>query len=176
MSKIVNDDDSKVFIATSVHEGQKAGFVITWVSEASLNRKNPKIILIVSKFSETLKVMEKSLKLCLNLLASSQKEEFCVFGLNSSKDLDKFSSFRHIVSDYGVELFESSGFVKCHIDRIFETPDRKILYCSIIQEQDTGKPPMILSDILRELPLLTQNLLAEKYSRDTLRDESQFSS
>jgi flavin reductase (DIM6/NTAB) family NADH-FMN oxidoreductase RutF len=176
MSKIVNDDDSKVFVATSVFENTKAGFVITWVSEASLNRKSPKIILIVSKYNETLKVMERNQRLCLNLLSKNQKDEFCVFGLKTSKEVDKFSSFRHKISDHGIELLECSGFVKCRIDDIFETPDRKILYCSIEEEHNHERPPMILSDILREIPLLSKKLLDEKFSKDSLRDESQFSS
>lgn len=176
MSKIVNDDDSKVFVATSVHQEAKAGFVITWVSEASLNRKNPKIILIVSKYNETLKVMERSRKFCLNLLSKGQKDEFCVFGLKSSKEVDKFTTFRHNTTDYGIELLGSSGFVNCRIDEVFETPDRKILYCSIEEECIHEKPHMILSDILRELPLLNKKLLEEKFSKDSLRDESQFSS
>ena len=176
MSKLVNDDDNKVFIATASHDGVNAGFVITWVSEASLNRKKPKIIMVVSKFNKSLSVIEQSRKVILNLLSSKQMKEFGIFGLKSSRDVDKFKNFVHEKTNFGIKLNNSAGYVACTVDDVFETPDRKILYCTVCKEEETELPIMVLSEVLANLDQGTRDTLSHKFEADSLRDEGQFSS
>lgn len=176
MSILVNDDDNKVFIATAISGEVKVGFVITWVSEASLNRKKPKIIMVVSKFNQSLPIMEKSRKVLLNLLSYSQIREFCVFGLKSSREINKYESFEFETTSYGIKLNNSAGYIACTIDNIFETPDRKILYCTVRMEEETQLPIMILSEVLANLDKETLKSLSHKFEEDSLRDEVQFPS
>ncbi len=176
MSKLVNDDDNKVFIATANHNGMSAGFVITWISEASLNRKKPKIIMVVSKFNKSLSLIEQSRKVLLNLLSFNQIREFGTFGLKSSRDVDKFETFIHEKTSYGIKLSNSAGYVACTVDEVFETPDRKILYCTVCHEEATDLPIMILSEVLASLDRGTRVTLSHKFEADARRDEGQFTS
>lgn len=176
MSKLVNDDDNKVFIATATHNGFNAGFVITWVSEASLNRKKPKIIMVVSKFNKSLSIIEQSRKVLLNLLSHKQMREFGIFGLKSSREINKFETFNHETTSFGIKLSDSAGYVACTVDDIFETPDRKILYCTVCHEEDTELPIMVLSEVLANLDQTARETLSHKFEADSLRDEGQFSS
>ncbi|HXH76261.1 MAG TPA: flavin reductase [Bacteriovoracaceae bacterium] len=174
MSKVVNDDDNKVFIITSKIGDKKSGFVITWISEASLNRKNPKIIMVVSNFNAGLSTLEKSHSFCLNLLSKDQLKEFYTFGVKSSTSFDKFAHVDHVVTGRGIEIKGCAGYVHGRIDDIFSTPDRKILYCTIEEERETGRPQMILNEVLGQLEEPWKSELKLKFERDSLRDENQF--
>lgn len=167
MSKIIDDDDNKVFIATSYHDGRNVGFVLTWVSVDDSRQ----IVMIISKRNDSLKIIEASGKVCLNLLSEIQVDELYIFGTKSSSTYEKFSAFSHKSIGAGIELANSAAYVHCIIRSIHENLDRKIIYCEVVAEREMALRPMHLTDILENMPRQKKD---ELDSKRTFQSEQKF--
>ncbi len=171
---LVNDLHHKVYVATCESEGRKYGFVLTWVTPASLTRKDPKVILVVSRFNDSARALLRERRCCLHLLAESQLREFFIFGSRHSLREDKFKEFEWRPGSSGPVLGGCAGHGQVAIEEVFETPDRYVLYGTVAQESHGGEAPLILGPALERLGPLERKALEEKMAQDSLRDEKQF--
>jgi flavin reductase (DIM6/NTAB) family NADH-FMN oxidoreductase RutF len=176
MSLIVQDLHSPVYVLTTIFEGVKAGCVITWVSRASLNEKEPRIIMVVSKFNDTLNLLQKSSVFVLNLLHASQLSELIHFGSEHSLSTDKFQHTNYEETSQGIILKDAAGYAFGKIEKSWETPDRFIFYARIIKEKKLSQDVLILQKALEELPADKKEIFDSHFREDTLRDEKQFTS
>lgn len=174
MNQLINDDDSKVYIISVTDGSTYAGFVLTWVVTASLNQKDHKILLVVSKFNSSLQFLKQKGSFIINQLSKGQKEEFFLFGSQSSTEVDKFAGIKGSIQSEGIILPGVAGHARGKIDEMFETPDRILLYCTLSQEVTNLCPPMILKDVLGQLTPHQKQVLDRKMRLDSQRDEIQF--
>lgn len=174
MSLIVGDFHSPVYVLTTIHEGAKAGCVITWVTKASLNQKEPRIIMVVSKFNDTLKLLQKSFSFVINLLHVSQLDEFISFGGLHSFTVDKFQPYESEEVSEGIILRKAAGHAIGVVEKSLETPDRFIFYGKIIKEKKFSSDVLLLQNALNQLSPEKKEMLETRFRQDTLRDEKQF--
>lgn len=174
MSQLINELNISVYLVT-VNDGDKAaGFVATWISKASLNDKNHKIVLVISKFNASTKFLLKSKHFVINQLSENQMEEFYLFGTSHSDQLDKFQGFTNTTIPQGRILSGVAGHATGEIVSHLETPDRIILYCSLSEEVTGLGTPMILKEALAKLSPERKIKLERKMQHDSMRDEYQF--
>lgn len=174
MSLLVDDLESKVFVVTLIEQGRKAGFVLTWAVKASLNENKPRILLVISKFNHSARFLYPGRNLGLNLLSRRQVNEFYLFGSSHSDELDKFAPFSHEERQGGIWLKSSAGYASLLVEQIFETPDRLIAYCEVLQEEKGSDDGLILNEALKLLRVDQAQALQDKMFQDTKRDEIQF--
>src|SRR5579859_5833990 len=91
ISRLFERVDREVWIVTAAHDGRRGGLVATFVAPASIVREMPRIIAGIAKTHETWKLIEASRAFAAHLLEESKAELVWRFGLQSSREVDKFA-------------------------------------------------------------------------------------
>ncbi|HXH30670.1 MAG TPA: flavin reductase family protein [Bacteriovoracaceae bacterium] len=171
---LINDLHHKVYVATAVQAQKRVGFVVTWVTPASLNAKEPRILMVVSKFNHSLATLRETKKCILNLLSEDQVREFFIFGSRHSDEVDKFSGIRTEQNQYGLRLLDAVGSAEVEIETMFETPDRWIFYGKVQGDSMGPGTALTLGTALAALSSEEKSVLDIKMGADVSRDEKQF--
>src|ERR1700728_549214 len=91
----------EVWIVTAAHGGERAGLVATFVAPASIVPEMPRIIAGIARTHETWKLIEASGAFAVHLIEESQADWVWRFGLQSSRDVDKFTGLDIGTAAYG---------------------------------------------------------------------------
>ena len=119
--------DREVWIVTAAHGGERAGLVATLVAPASIVPEMPRIIAGIAKTHETWKLIETSGAFAVHLVEESQADWVWRFGLQSSRDVDKFTGFDVGTAATGSPILRDSlAWLDCRVETRMDTGDRTI--------------------------------------------------
>ncbi len=140
-----------VYIATTAHDGERAGQVITWVTHASLVPEKRNVIAVFSRFHHTYEILGAEGRFALNLPTERQKDLAVLFGLYSGHELDKFEDPRvRCTSRGGLPLLsETAGHAILKVFSEVDLGDRVAVISRVVEETyDSTRRPLKLGAFL----------------------------
>jgi flavin reductase (DIM6/NTAB) family NADH-FMN oxidoreductase RutF len=119
--------DREVWIVTAAHAGRRAGLVATFVAPASIVPEMPRVIAGIAKTHETQMLIEASGAFAVHLLDESQTDLVWLFGLQSSRSVDKFAGLPVQTAATGSPILRDAlAWLDCRIEMRMDTGDRTV--------------------------------------------------
>ena len=133
ITSVLKSVDRPIWVITSEsEESGKAGMIATWVSQASLDPENPRIMAAISPMHHTHQVIQQRLKFVAHLITRDEVELVWRFGLKSGNIVNKFSDYEYLTTDEGLpRLNECHSFLECSVVTQFVAGDRTFFIATI---------------------------------------------
>jgi flavin reductase (DIM6/NTAB) family NADH-FMN oxidoreductase RutF len=148
----------EVWIVTAAHAGRRVGMAATFLNPASIVPSLPRVVAGISKAHETWKLIEASGAFAAHLLDESQLELVWRFGLQSSRDADKFDGLETKTAATGSPiLVDAVAWIDCRVEGRLDTGDRTVYLAEVVD-----------SAVLRETSPLTLQRLLQLAPRDKM--------
>ena len=94
--------DYPMFVVTTAHDGQRAGCLVGFTTQASIDP--PRMLVCLSSVNHTYRVAEHAALLAVHLLAPDQRNLAELFGGSTEDDVDKFGRCAWTEGPEGVPL------------------------------------------------------------------------
>ncbi len=161
-----------VWIVTAAHADRRGGLVATFVAPASIVPEMPRITAGIAKTHETWKLIEASGAFAVHLIDASQAELVWRFGLQSSRDVDKFAGLEVGTAATGSPILRDAlAWLDCRVETRMETGDRTV-YLAEVRDGDSRSDarPLTLQKLLASAPAEHKQTLREQLAADAARD------
>jgi flavin reductase (DIM6/NTAB) family NADH-FMN oxidoreductase RutF len=164
--------DRAVWIVTSADGDRRAGLVATFVTPASIVPELPRVLLGLDKSHETCRLVEASAALAVHLLDESQLELVWRFGLQSSRDADKFADLAiHTAATGSPILAQALAWIDCRVEARLDIGDRIVYLGEVVDTASAGDaPPLSMRRLLELAPEDKKAAMREQLAADAARD------
>lgn len=164
--------EREVWIVTAAHGGRRGGLVATFINPASIVPKMPRVIAGIAKTHETWKLIEASGAFALHLVDESQLNLVWRFGLQSSRDADKFAGVKTTLAATGSPIVcDALAWLDCRVESRLETGDRTIYLAEVADAALVrDQRPLNLQRLLQIAPPDKLGILRQQIAADAARD------
>lgn len=164
--------DREVWIVTAAHGGQRFGLVATFVAPASIVPEMPRVIAGIAKTHATWKLIDASGAFAAHLVDESQAELVWRFGLQSSRDVDKFAGLDVDRAVTGSPIVRSAlAWVDCRVETRMETGDRTVFLGEVVDgDSRSAARPLTLQKLLALATPQQKETLGEQMRADAALD------
>jgi flavin reductase (DIM6/NTAB) family NADH-FMN oxidoreductase RutF len=161
---LFNFANQEIYVVTAAYAGQVSGQATTWITLASLIPEYPRVTAIISPRNYTFALIRKSSQFVLNLLAEGQQDWVTRFGLQSTRDVDKFVGIATQSSANGIPILpDTCGWAECTVIQTVDLGDRMVFIADVIQQQvHEHRKPLRRQEALAALPPEVTQALAAK--------------
>jgi flavin reductase (DIM6/NTAB) family NADH-FMN oxidoreductase RutF len=163
----------EIYVITSAYGGYISGQVATWVMLTTLIPECPRITLSISPFNYTYDLIRQSQRLVVHLLAEGQHDWIPRFGLQSSRELNKFDDISGLRStSQGIPILpHTCGWADCYVGQQIDTGDRVICIADVVEQHiNPGRIPLRKQEAFAALGPDALQQLAQKRQQDANRD------
>ncbi len=137
-------------ITTKAGEGINAN-IATWVMQSAMKGKYVTVALY--NIDYTIKLVEESKILNINLLSTQQTNLIAKLGRRTGRDINKFTKLPHAFDERGCPyLTEAIGYIQCETEGSIISGDHTLFVCKVLKQQVLNKA----------LTVLTNNYLKEE--------------
>jgi flavin reductase (DIM6/NTAB) family NADH-FMN oxidoreductase RutF len=163
-SSIFNLTNPEIYVITAAHEGQRSGQVTTWVTVGALVPDHLRVVTVISPRNFTFVLIQKSRRFAINLLAEGQQDWLPLFGLQSSREIDKFDGILIQTTANGIPILpQTCGWAECQIVQAVDLGDRHVIIADILHhELDESRNPLRRIEAMAALPFEVGEALAQK--------------
>jgi flavin reductase (DIM6/NTAB) family NADH-FMN oxidoreductase RutF len=172
IGKIFEHVEREVWIVTAARAGLRAGLVATFVSPASIVPEMPRIIAGIAKTHETWKLIEESGAFAVHLVDESQIDLVWRFGLQSSRDADKFTGLElQTAATKSPILRDALAWLDCRVETRLDTGDRTV-YLGEVRDGRANREarPLTLQRLLALASPEIKKILREQLAADASVD------
>ncbi len=164
--------DREVWIVTAAHAGQRAGLVATFVAPSSIVPEMPRVIAGIAKTHATWKLIDASGAFAVHLVDESQSELVWRFGLQSSRDVDKFAGLDVDIATTGSPIVrDASAWLDCRVETRMDIGDRTVFLGDVLDgESKSSARPLMLQKLLAIASPEIKATLREQIAADAARD------
>jgi flavin reductase (DIM6/NTAB) family NADH-FMN oxidoreductase RutF len=172
IGKLFERVDREVWIVTAAHQGRRAGLVATFVAPASIVPEVPRVVAGIAKTHETWKLIDGSGAFAVHLLEESQAELVWRFGLQSSRDVDKFAGLQVDTAATGSPiLHDALAWLDCRVETRMETGDRTVFLGEVLDGNSRSDcRPLMLHQLLALAPPEHKQTMREQLNADASLD------
>lgn len=162
----------EVYLITTAHEGKQAGMIATWLTLCSIVPEQPRIMAAISPCNFTYELISKSQKFVVHLLAEGQESLLPIFGLESSKNVNKFLHVDYSVDNNNIPIISNScGYVSCELIHQVDCGDRIICIADIFaQKLEKSTKPLCKNTAFAQQSQENLQKLLKKRHDDGIRD------
>jgi flavin reductase (DIM6/NTAB) family NADH-FMN oxidoreductase RutF len=136
-----------VYVVTASHRGRHGGFTAAWVTQVSFD---PLLVAVsINPGNATWPLIEESRRLVINVLASGQLDVARRFGLQSGRDVDKFSGIgTRAAPDGPPVLAESASWLGCRVEQQMPAGDHIVVVARVVAGGvlDPDAAPLVYAD------------------------------
>lgn len=135
--------DRELWIVTAASEGRRGGLVATFVSQASIAPRQPRVCVGIARQHATWELIQQSGAFALHLLATDQVEWAWRFGLQSSRQADKFAGLEIKAGTTGCPLLSfAHSWLECRVEAGWDSGDRTVFLGEVLDGgvNRTGSP------------------------------------
>jgi flavin reductase (DIM6/NTAB) family NADH-FMN oxidoreductase RutF len=169
--------DREVWIVTAAdnmaaHKQNRGGMVATFVNQASIVPHMPRVMAGVAKTHETCALIEGSAAFALHLIDESQLDLVWRFGLQSSRDADKFADVDNTTTVTGSPLLgDAVAWLDCRVESRFDIGDRIVFLAEVVDgKRLRDARPLSLRRLIELAPKEKLATLREQMEADAARD------
>jgi flavin reductase (DIM6/NTAB) family NADH-FMN oxidoreductase RutF len=172
IGRLLERVDREVWIVTAAHEGRRAGLVATFVAPASIVPEMPRVIAGIAKTHETWQLIEDSRAFALHLVDETQADLVWRFGLQSSRDVDKFAGLEVGTACSGSPILRDAlAWIDSRVETRMDTGDRTIFLGEVCDGGSRSESrPLTLQKLLALAPPETKKVLKEQFDADAASD------
>jgi flavin reductase (DIM6/NTAB) family NADH-FMN oxidoreductase RutF len=173
-SSIFNLINPEIYVITAAHEGQRGGQVTTWVTVGALVPEHLRVVTVVSPRNFTFALIQNSQRFVVNLLAEGQQDWLSLFGLQSSRDINKFDGILTQTTASGIPILpQTCGWAECQIVQDVDLGDRHVIIADVLHhELNESRKPLRRSEAMAALPSEVGQALAQKRVLDIACDRA----
>lgn len=163
-SSIFNLTNPELYVITAAHSGQVSGQITTWVTLGALVPEHLRIVTVISPRNFTFALIQQSQHFVVNLLAQGQQDWLPLFGLQSTREIDKFDGILTEATANGIPILpHTCGWAECRTVQEVNLGDRIIIIADVLTHQvDTSRKPLCRAEAMAELPSAVGEALAQK--------------
>jgi flavin reductase (DIM6/NTAB) family NADH-FMN oxidoreductase RutF len=163
-SSIFNLTNPELYVITAAHSGQVSGQITTWVTSGALVPEHLRIVTVISPRNFTFALIQQSRHFVVNLLAQGQQDWLPLFGLQSSREIDKFDGILTETTANGIPILpETCGWAECRTVHEVDLGDRTIIIADVLTHQvDMSRKPLCRAEAMAALPPTVGEALAQK--------------
>jgi flavin reductase (DIM6/NTAB) family NADH-FMN oxidoreductase RutF len=171
-SSIFNLTNPELYVITAAHQGQRSGQITTWVTLGALVPEYLRVVTVISPRNYTFALMQKSGRFVVNLLAEEQQDWLPLFGLQTSREIDKFDGILTEETISGIPILpQTCGWAECQIVQEVDLGDRHVIIADILHhELDESRKPLRRVEAMAALPTEVGQALAQKRVLDIACD------
>jgi flavin reductase (DIM6/NTAB) family NADH-FMN oxidoreductase RutF len=164
--------EREVWIVTAAQGERRAGLVATFVNPASIVPEMPRVVVGIAKTHETWSRIQESGAFAIHLVDESQLELVWRFGLQSSRDADKFDGLQTSRGATGSPILSDAvAWLDCRVESQLDTGDRTIFLAEVVGSAILRDArPLNLQRLLKIAPKDTLNVLREQMDADAAKD------
>ncbi len=170
--KLFERIDREVWIVTAAHAARRAGLVATFVAPASIVPDMPRIIAGIAKTHATWQLIDASGAFAAHLVDESQADFVWRFGLQSSRDIDKFADLQVGTAATGSPILNDAlAWFDCRVETRMDTGDRTVFLAEVLAcDSKNDSRPMMLHKLLSLAPPEHKQTLREQMTADAALD------
>lgn len=164
--------DHEIYVVTAQSAGRDSGQVATWIMPATLVPDRPRVAIVLSPRNFTHGLIAASGRFVLNMLAEEQHALVPLFGLHSTRDIDKFAGMQVERTASGIAVLPGCcGWAECEIVSSMDLGDRIVYAADVIEQQlRPGAVPLRKRAAFALQPEDVRLRLKEKHRLDGARD------
>jgi flavin reductase (DIM6/NTAB) family NADH-FMN oxidoreductase RutF len=172
VSTVFERIEREVWIVTATHGGRRGGLVATFVNPASIVREMPRLVAGIAKTHETGELIERSGAFAIHLVDESQLDLVWRFGLQSSRNADKFADLPFKSAATGSPILcDALAWLDCRVEGRMDMGDRTIFLAEVVDGLlVSDKRPLGLQCLLKTAPPEKLALLRAQMVADAARD------
>jgi flavin reductase (DIM6/NTAB) family NADH-FMN oxidoreductase RutF len=161
IEQVFGNIDREVWIVTATNGSQRGGLVATWVSQASIDREHPVVLIGIAPNHFTAELIDASRAFCLHLITEGQIHHAWNFALGSGRDRDKFAGIVSKVAETGSPILtECLAWLDCRVFAVERTGDRNYYWADVIAGETTSSgSPLTESQLFRSATDAQKQLL-----------------
>ncbi len=163
-SSIFNLTNPELYVITAAHGGQVSGQITTWVTLGALVPERLRVVAVISPRNFTFVLIQKSQRFVVNLLAEGQQDWLPLFGLRSTREVDKFDGILTEKTVSGIPILpETCGWAECQTVQEVDWGDRIIIIADVLSHQaDTSRKPLCRAEAMAALSSEVDQALVQK--------------
>ena len=151
IDQVLSRIDRDLWIVTAAANGNRGGLVATWVSQASIDREHPVVLIGIAPNHFTAELIESSGAFALHLIGEQHIEQAWNFAIGSGRDRDKLSGAKTTVADTGSPLLDDClAWLDCRVFARLPTGERSYYWADVLDAASIKAGP----------PLTEQRLIA----------------
>lgn len=161
--------DRELWLVTAGVEGRRGGLIATFVNQASLPPRLPRVLIGIAKQHHTWGLIDGSGAFALHLIAPDRIDWVWRFGLQSGRDgNDKFAGLSPKAGATGSPLFDDApGWLDCQVESTADTGDRTIFLAEVVDSRsDPTRPFLTMKEMLAHAPGERRAELQRQMERD----------
>jgi flavin reductase (DIM6/NTAB) family NADH-FMN oxidoreductase RutF len=160
--------DPPLWLVTSVHAGERGGFIATFAARASIVREFPRMVLGVAKQHHTWGLIQRSRRFALHLLYPHQLDLVWRFGLQHGHQADKFAGIEAELTPGRSPLVpQALAWLDCSVEDQMDTGDRTVFLAAVESAASNGADrPLTVRRLYSDAPADRRKRLDELYARD----------
>jgi len=168
IQRVYDLTDPPLWLVTASHEGQRGGFVATFVVRASIVAALPRMLIGIAKQHHTWRLIEGSGRFALHLLYTDQLDLVWHFGLQSGNEHDKFGHLPASRTPGGNPLIaQALAWLDCRVEERMDGGDRTVYLAAVEHGAANGSArPLTASQLYANAPADRRQLLDALYGRD----------
>ncbi len=172
IAKIYGQLDPPLWLVTAAHGDRRGGFIATTVTQASIVAGMSRQLITVNKCHNTHELIEASGAFALHLIDETQLDLVWRFGLQSGRDVDKFSGLRFETGESGSPLLpEALAWFDCRVETHMDSGDRTIYLAAVIDGRlQRTAPPLTSRRFFSIAPPDKKRIMDEQYATDSRLD------
>jgi flavin reductase (DIM6/NTAB) family NADH-FMN oxidoreductase RutF len=171
-SEVFRRLDRELWLVTAGTASRRGGLIATFVSQASLPPRLPRVVVGLATHHHTWELVEEHRVFALHLLAEEHLEWVWRFGLESGRSRDKLEGLASTTSSTGAPLLiDALGWLDCRVEATLGTGDRTLYLAEVVDAQVPDDRPILT--VKRMLSLATpdqKNELMRQMERDAAID------
>ncbi len=163
-SSIFNLTNPELYVITAAHEGQMSGQITTWVALGALIPEHLRVVAVISPLNFTFGLIRQSQRFVVNLLAEGQQDWLPLFGLHSTREINKFDGIVFETTANGIPILpQTCGWAECQIVQEVDLGDRTVIIADVLNhEVDEVRKPLCRAEAMAALPPEVGQALAQK--------------
>jgi flavin reductase (DIM6/NTAB) family NADH-FMN oxidoreductase RutF len=167
-NSIFNLTNPELYVITAAHGDQVSGQITTWVTLGALVPEHLRVVTVISPRNFTFALIQNSQRFVVNLLAEGQQEWLPLFGLQSTRDLNKFDGLLTDTTASGIPILpQTCGWTECQVVHTVDLGDRHVLIADILDHKlHDSRKPLCRVEAMAALPPEVGQALAEKRALD----------
>lgn len=131
-TSIIDARDEDLYLVTAHAEGIDGGMIATWITQASMSTKYPRIAAVLSPRNRTTELIEQGGRFVVQQLAEEQLELVPRFGLYSGRDTQKFEGLELSRAPSNSPIVAGSrGWIDCQVAAKIDAGDRFVYLADI---------------------------------------------
>jgi flavin reductase (DIM6/NTAB) family NADH-FMN oxidoreductase RutF len=161
---IFNLTNPELYVITAAYGGQVSGQITTWVTLGGLVPEQLRVVAAISPRNFTFALIQKSQRFVVNLLTQGQQDWLPLFGLQSTREVNKFADILVKTTSSGIPVLpQTCGWAECQVVQEIDMGDRIIIIADVLNhEVDESRKPLCRAEAMAALPPEVGEALAQK--------------